>query len=455
MTLPNGPRTPKYFRFFRLLKLVFRPLAYLENYAQRYGDIVKIGGDNSPPFVYISNPQAIKEIFTADPNLFESGRGNGVLRFLLGDRSLILLDSEPHQQQRRLLTPPFHGDRLRTYSQLICDITEKVTHSWTIGAPFLLRPQMQDITMQVILQAVFGLYEGERLQQLQKCVSALMDSFGSPLSSTLVFFRFLQKDWGPLSPWGRLLRLKQRVRELIYAEIRDRRAEMQTSQNSPSNRTDILSLLMLARDEAGQSMTDEELHDQLMTLLIAGHESTASALVWALYWVHYLPEVQQTLRQELDDLGERPNPKDIVQLPYLTAVCQETLRIYPVVPSTFIRVLKTPMSLLNYQFEAGTALLPSTYLVHQRPDLYPDPKRFDPKRFLEKQYAPYEYFPFGGGGRRCIGSALAQLEMKLALAIILKHCHLELTHNHPVKPVRRGFTFAPPGNLRMVVTQKS
>ena len=454
MTLPNGPRALKYFRIFRLLKLVFRPLAYLENYARRYGDIFKIGGDNAPPFVYVSNPEAIKEIFTADPNQFESGRGNGVLRFLLGDRSLILLDGEPHQRQRRLLMPPFHGDRLRTYGQLICDITEKVTHSWVTGSPFLMRPPMQEITMQVILQAVFGLYEGERLQQLQTCVSALMDSFGSPLSSTLVFFQFLRKDWGPLSPWGRFLRLKQQVRDLIYAEIHDRRVEMQTSQDSQSTRTDILSLLMLAQDEAGQAMTDEELHDELMALLTAGHETTASALVWALYWVHHLPEVQQKLRQELDDLGDRPNPSDMAQLPYLTAVCQETLRIYPVVPSTFIRVLKAPMSLLNYQFEAGTALLPSTYLVHQRQDLYPDPKRFDPERFLEKQYGPYEYFPFGGGSRRCIGSALAQLEMKLVLATILKHFQLELTQNRPVKPVRRGFTFAPPGNLRMVVIQR-
>lgn len=454
MTLPNGPRTPKYFRILRLLKLVFRPLDYLENYAQRYGDIFKIGGENAPPFVYVSNPQAIKEIFTADPDQFTSGRGNGVLRFLLGDRSLILLDGEPHQRQRRLLLPPFHGDRLRTYGQLICDITEKVTQPWAIGSPFLIRPPMQEITMQVILQAVFGLHQGARLQQLQQLVSALMDSFGSPLSSTLVFFQFLRKDWGPLSPWGRYVRLKQQVQDLIYAEIRDRRAEMQTSQDSQSSRTDILSLLMLARDEAGQSMTDQELHDELMTLLIAGHETTASALVWALYWVHRLPKVQQKLRQELDGLGDRLNPSDIAQLPYLTAVCQETLRIYPVVPSTFIRVLNAPMAVLNYQFEAGTALLPSTYLVHQRQDLYPDPKRFDPERFLERQYAPYEYLPFGGGGRRCLGAALAQLEMKLVLATILKHFQLELTQNRRVKPVRRGLTFAPPGNMRMRVTHR-
>ena len=455
MTLPDGPRTPKYLRIFRLLKLIFRPLNYLENYAYRYGDIFKIGGDTSPPFVYVSNPYAIKEIFSADPDQFETGRGNRSLNFILGDRSLILMDGEPHQRKRRLLTPPFHGDRLRTYSQLICDITEQVAHEWRVGAPFRVRESMQEVTLRVILRAVFGVDEGERLQQLRRKISVLMNAFaGSPLSSAVIFFRFLQKDWGPLSPWGRYLRLKQQVRDLIYAEIRERRAEMQRSEAAASTRTDILTLLMMARDEAGQPMDDKELHDELMGLLIAGHETTASALVWALYWVHYLPDVQQKLRQELESLGDRPDPNSIAQLPYLTAVCQETLRIYPVVPSTFIRILKTPMELSGFKFETGTALLPSTYLVHQREDLYPNPKRFKPERFLERQYAPYEYFPFGGGNRRCIGSALAQLEMKLVLATILQHVQLNLTQHRLLKPVRRGLTFAPPGNIRMVVKQR-
>lgn len=455
MTLPDGPRTPKYLRIFRLLKLIFRPLNYLENYAYRYGDIFKIGGDTSPPFVYVSNPYAIKEIFSADPDQFETGRGNRSLNFILGDRSLILMDGEPHQRKRRLLTPPFHGDRLRTYSQLICDITEQVAHEWRVGAPFRVRESMQEVTLRVILRAVFGVDEGERLQQLRRKISVLMNAFaGSPLSSAVIFFRFLQKDWGPLSPWGRYLRLKQQVRDLIYAEIRERRAEMQRSEAAASTRTDILTLLMMARDEAGQPMDDTELHDELMGLLIAGHETTASALVWALYWVHYLPDVQQKLRQELESLGDRPDPNSIAQLPYLTAVCQETLRIYPVVPSTFIRILKTPMELSGFKFETGTALLPSTYLVHQREDLYPNPKRFKPERFLERQYAPYEYFPFGGGNRRCIGSALAQLEMKLVLATILQHVQLNLTQHRLLKPVRRGLTFAPPGNIRMVVKQR-
>jgi len=183
----TGPRTPRFLRIFRIIKLIFRPLDYLEDYAQQYGDLIKIGGDNAPPFIYVSNPQAIKEIFTADPELFESGRGNGVLRYLLGDNSLLLLDGEPHQRQRRLLMPPFHGDRLREYGQLICDITETVTAEWTVGQPLIIRTYTQEITLRVILQAVFGLDHGERYIKLRHLLSTLLASFDSPLSSTCCF----------------------------------------------------------------------------------------------------------------------------------------------------------------------------------------------------------------------------------------------------------------------------
>ncbi|NEO98183.1 MAG: cytochrome P450 [Symploca sp. SIO2E9] len=453
MTLPNGPSTPGFMRIFRMLKLIFRPLEYLDDYAQRYGDMIKIGGEKAPPFIYVSNPEAIKEIFTADPELFACGRGNGILRFLLGDNSLILLDGEPHQRQRRLLMPPFHGERLRAYSQLICEITQQVTREWTVGKPLLLRPYMQEITLRVILQAVFGLHQGERYEQLRQQLSSLLESFGSPLSSSMIFFPSLQKDWGQLSPWGHFLRKKQQVKQLIYDEIRERRIEMLEATSLQSSRNDILTLLMLARDEAGEPMTDDELHDELMTLLLAGHETTASGLVWALYWIHHLSEVEDKLRYELDTLGEGAEAMEIARGPYLSAICQETLRIYPILPSTFIRVLKSPMEIAGYHFDTGTALLPSIYLTHQREDLYPQPKRFKPERFLERQYSPYEYLPFGGSHRRCLGSALAQLEMKLVLATIVSKFQMALTDNGSVKPVRRGLTFAPPGNLKMVVTQ--
>ena len=468
MILPNGPKISGTFPIFRQFKLIFRPLKYLEDYAQSYGDIFKIGGETAPPFVYISNPEGIKQVLTADPDLFEVGKGNRILRFLLGDKSLILMDGNAHQRQRQLMMPPFHGDRLRNYSQLIWDITQKLTDQWEMGKPFPIRCTMQEITLQVILQVVFGVYQKERdlavgtardlavgatrSQQLRQLITSLLDSFDTPISSSMIFFRFLQKDWGAWSPWGRFLRLKQRIKQLIYAEIGERRAKMQYMASFQSDYTDILSLLLLARDENGQEMTDEELHDNLISLLLAGHETTASALVWALYWVNQLPEVRNKLLEELNSLGKNPAPLEIAKLPYLSAVCSETLRIYPIIPNAFVRVAKSPIEIMGYQFPAGSALALSIYLLHQREDLYPEPKQFKPERFLEKQYSAYEYLPFGGSNRRCLGSALALLEMKLVLANIVSRFELKLTNKRPVKPVRRGLTFAPPGNMKMIVS---
>ncbi len=201
-------------------------------------------------------------------------------------------------------------------------------------------------------------------------------------------------------------------------------------------------------------MGDEELHDQLVTLLLDGHETTTSAMVWMLSWIHYLPEVQSRLRTELAELGPHPDPIAITQLPYLTAVCQETLRIYPITPTAFVRVLREPMTIAGYSFAAGTALMPATYIIHQRPDIYPDPKQFRPERFLERQFAPHEYLPFGGGHRRCIGSALAMMELKLSMATLLQEFELMLPRPGPIEPARRGLTMAPPASMRFRVKSK-
>jgi cytochrome P450 family 110 len=251
---------------------------------------------------------------------------------------------------------------------------------------------------------------------------------------------------GAWSPWGRFLRLKQQVADLLYAEIRERRSQ------PDSSRTDILSLLLAARDQEGQPMSDEELHDELMTLLVAGHETTASALSWALYWVFTQPNVLDKLLQELDTLGDDRNLTAIAQLPYLNAICQETLRLYPIAMFAFPRIVKTPLTWDEYEFDPGVWLVPCIYLLHQRPDVYPEPKRFKPERFLERQFSPFEYVPFGGSNRRCIGMAFAQFEMKLVLAAIASRLHLTPLRQHRVRPVRRGLTLAPPANLQMVVT---
>jgi cytochrome P450 len=426
------------------MKLVFQPIQYVEDFSKTYGDHFTITSRRGTKMVYFGHPEALQQIFTADPNQFESGRGNQDLRFLLGDNSLILLDGDRHQRQRQLLTPPFHGDRMRAYGETICEISQQISNHWKIGKPFNIRESMQEITLRVILRVVFGLDEGQRFEELRRLLTSLLEGISSPLMSSAIFFPFIQKDLGAWSPWGRVVRLRKQVNDLINTLIKERRAE------SRQNRQDILSLMMSATDQNGQGMSDQELNDELMTLLVAGHETTASALTWAFYWIDYLPEVREKLQRELNSVGDNPDPSVVAKLPYLTAVCQETLRIYPIAMAAFFRVLKSPMEIMGYKLPEGALVIPSIYLAHHREETYPQPNQFKPERFLERQFSPYEFLPFGGGNRRCIGLAFAQYEMKLVLATILSHFELSLVNKRPVTPVRRGLTVAAPSGMRMI-----
>lgn len=445
MKLPDGSRTPF---LLETIEWIMRPVEFLDARRERYGDAFTLFDGNNPPVVYLSHPQAIKEIFTANPNLFDSGRGNKQFLELVGENSLLMLDGLAHQRQRRLLMPPFHGERMRAYGQLICDITQEAIASWPIGQPFPVLWAMQEISLRAILQAVFGLHQGERADMLRQLLREFVDAVGSPFTASLLFFPALQRDLGAWSPWGRFLRLRQQIDRLLYAEIQQRRQSMD------SERTDILTLLLMARDEAGQPMTDVELRDQLLSLLLGGYDTTATALSWALYAIHCFPEVKSKLNTEIDNFSPTSEPSAIARLPYLTAVCQETLRLYPIVLVAFNRILKAPLEIVDYQFDPGTVLMPCIYLTHQREDLYPEPKRFKPERFLERQFSAYEYLPFGGSNRTCIGMAFAQFEMKLVLATILSRLELVLADQRPVKPVRRGPAIAPSASLRMIVTSQ-
>lgn len=442
--LPDGPR--KHY-LLRVFKFITQPVEYLEDFAKIYGDNFTVWRKNREnQIVYFSHPQALEQIFTSDAKCFETGGGNGILRFLLGDHSVILLDGDRHQRQRQLLTPPFHGERMRAYGQAIQEITQQVTDEWEIGKPFNIRASMQEITLRVILRVVFGVDEGEMFQKLRELLTSVLDFISSPLMSTVFFFNFMQTDLGAWSPWGRVVRLIQQIDQLIYALIAERRAE------SGENRQDILSLLISARYDDGQPMSDVELRDELMTILVAGHETTASALTWAFYWLDQLPEVRDKLLQELATLGVNPEPSNIARLPYLTAVCQETLRIYPIVIGGFLRTATAPIEIMGYQLPKGTFVVPSIYLAHHREAVYPQPQQFKPERFLERQFSPYEYLPFGGGNRRCIGLAFAQYEMKIVLATILLQYQLSLVNKRPVRPVRRGLTLAAPAGMQMIPT---
>lgn len=422
----------------QIIRWILDPVGYLKANSKRYGDIfnARILWGNSNGFTLVNEPKALQQMLTQDTGkTFTSpGEANKILEPMLGKQNLIMLSGAQHKNRRQLIMPPFHGERLKTYGTIIQQMTQDVINQWPSNEPINVRRSMQKITMRVILQAVFGLHTGKRYRQLENLLSQRLDMTDTPLASAIVLLPWLQKDLGSWSPGGRLRELGVQTDELMFAEIRERRA------NLDLDRIDILSMLLVAHDEDGNGLSDQDLRDELMTLLVAGHETTATALTWAMYWVHSLPEVKQKLLEELETVSDPTDPSRFLQLPYLTAVCNETLRIHPVAMLTFPRRVEVPMEMCGCQLEPGMLLMGCIYLLHQREDLYPEPQKFRPERFLERQFTPYEFMPFGGGGRRCVGSALAQYELKIALATILTQFDLALVNKSPVQPGRRGVT---------------
>lgn len=446
--IPAELKTPA---LLQTLQLIANPTQFLATCVKRYGDpfTVRVMGLNSPPVVFFSHPQAIKEIFAIPLDKFDFQQTTQVFKPLMGERSLILQEGRSHQRQRQLMLPPFHGDRMKAYGQTICQITSEVIEQWVTGESIAINQFMPDITLQIILQVVFGISPGERYEKLKTMLSSLLEDITTPWYSSLFFFPPLQQDLGAWSPWGHYIRRLQQIDNLIYAEIAQRRVE------NESPRTDILSMLMSARDENGQQMTDMELRDQLVSLLLLGYETTAAALAWVFYLIHSHPQVLDKLRQELDSLGENPQPDAIATLPYLSAVCQESLRIYPIALICTPRMVKDSVQVTGYNLPSGAIVVPCIYLAHRRAETYPQPEQFLPERFLQQKFSPFEYLPFGGGSRGCIGAAFSMYEMKLVLVTVLSHFELDLANQRPVYPVRRGITIVPSDNgVKMVVKAK-
>lgn len=431
------------------LQWVLKPDQYMDLGAKQAPDIFLAEVTSGDGYVFVNHPEAMRQIITSDrQKFFASGKDNQILKPIVGGNSLLLIEGDRHKQRRKLLLPPFHGERMEAYSQLICDLTHKIISQLQPNQPFVARQVSQTISLQVILEAVYGLHDSDRSELLKERVTKLANLFESTLTSAFLFFPWLQKDLGAWSPWGNFVRQQKAIDEAIYQELATRRIE------DNSDRQDILSLLMSAQDETGERLKDSELRDELMTLMFAGHETTATAIAWSLYWVHRYPEIKGKLQAEIASLGENPQPMELAKLPYLEAVCQETLRIYPVGMLTFPRVVQEPMELMDYKLEVGQVLMGCIYLLHQRSDIYPEPRQFRPERFLEREFSAYEFFPFGGGKRRCIGEALAKLELKLVLATIISHYELELISDRPESPARRGVTLAPKTGIRMIFKGK-
>ncbi|MDJ0724895.1 MAG: cytochrome P450 [Prochloraceae cyanobacterium] len=442
MQLPDGP---KLHPIVQSINWIRKPLQYLEECAEKYGNIFTIKLSGVKPLVIISDPEAIKQIFTFQSENINVSSKNNLLLPIIGENSLLLLNGSRHKRERKIIMPSFHGEKVKSYAETICKITEKVASQWEIDRSFPAIAATQTITLEVIIQTVFGFRTGKRYEEIKPLLENWAKILSSPAGASFLFFKFLQIDLGAWSPWGNFIRNRQQINDLLQAEIEDRRAHPEQQGN------DILSLMLSARDEAGQPMNDEQLKGELLTLLLAGHRTTAISLAWAFYWINHKIEIKEKLLQEIDSLGENPDPIAISRLPYLTAFCQEVLRIYPVFPTALARMPKSRFTLMGRQFEAGTVLMPCIYLTHHREDLYPNSKEFRPERFLERQYTNYEFIPFGGGVRLCVGYALAMLEMKLVVATILSKYELALVDNELPKPKRTGLSLAPSNGIPLVM----
>jgi cytochrome P450 len=430
MKLPPGPRMPT---FLQGMGWWHRPTAFMERCRARYGKRFTIRLPGQPPFVMISDPEELRELFTAPPDVLHPGEGARILEPVVGSYSVILLDEGPHLEQRRLLLPAFHGDKMQKLTDLMEELAEQEVATWPTGQPFELHPRFQALTLEIILRAVFGLDAGERLDALRERLTKILE-FGTSPSSVNVR---LQRNFGGIGPYARFSRAREAADVLIYEQIDERR-------RSGERRDDILSLLLEARHEDGSEMSREEIRDELMTALVAGHETTASELAWAFERLAREPRVLRRLHEELGN-GDDDT--------YLTATIQETLRRRPVLPQAEPRLVKKPVEIGGWRYEPGVVLAANAWLVHHDPDVYPDPFAFRPERFLQEPPGTYTWIPFGGGRRRCLGASFAMLEMKVALRAALQ-CYTIQQAGVLERTRRRAITISPRRGARTVLLSR-
>ncbi len=427
------------------LQWIFQPTAYLQNYSREFGPIFSAMSDRME-VVFVSEPGALKQIFTNEKKSFgASGEANRVLLPLIGPNSLLMLSGEQHRSARQLLMPAFHQESMSSYLDIISRVaTEKFAALPNASnSPVAMRTVMQALSLQVIQEVVFGL--DSQTDQLRTAIANLADMVSSPLVGLSLFLPWLQQDLLGISPYGKLQRQIAATDDLLLDAIETRR------QQNDESRRDILALLLAARDQEGQGLNNSELRDELTTMLLAGHETTATAMSWAVYHICRHEEVKAKLLAELDSLSADAYAMQIFKLPYLTAVCNETLRLTPVVINTSPRVTQEQVELCGYSLDAGTYVVGCIYLLHQREDLYPQPHVFRPERFLDNSFSPFEFMPFGGGARRCLGEMLANFEMRLVLANLFKNFDVRLVSNREEVPRRRVVTLAPEHGVSVIV----
>jgi cytochrome P450 len=427
-TLPPRVEMP---RVVFMTRFMLHPDRLLDRAYREHGDFFHFVTPLDRTMCVTANPETIKQVFRGDPEVFRAGEGNATLGPLVGQNSTLLLDGAEHMRHRKLLLPPFHGERMREYGEVMADVAERHVARWPKDEPFSAIDSTQAITLEVIQRAVFGIEDGKRLDHVANLLRAVLDPMANRWQ--MLALMLAPSSWGPRSPWGRF---RQRVREAdvaIYEEIRARREDPNATE-----RGDVMSLLLQARDEDGEPLSDRELRDELVTLLVAGHETTATSLAWTLERITRHPEVLARLEDDPD--GE-----------YLDAVIKESLRLRPVVPAV-ARKLAEPVELGGHLLPAGVFIVPSIYLTHRRADIYPDPLAFKPERFIDDPPSNTEYLPFGGGVRRCLGASFAQFEMKVVLGAILQHARIRAAEPQSERITRRSITFAPSSGGRIVAS---
>jgi len=418
----SGPSEPASEQVRRYIET---PVAFWESCVRDYGPIVLLDFGSLGPVVLFADPQAIRDIFRLNPEAFECSSYNEHYRYVMGDLSILLQDGMMHGRSRRLVAPMFRHDELLLSATAIREIVQSKIELWPSCRPFNPRPTLHEITFRVIVKLLLGDLTSES--------SALL---------LLAHRQSVASQTGSWGPWRNFSRLQPQIRETLAAEVRKRRAHPE----SPG----FLTRLALAQDGDGAPLSDELCEDHVLTMLVAGVDTTAISLAWALHWLCREPEVQARLIAELTEFSPRSD-KMLLSAPYLDALYWETLRMYPIVPTPSGRKLAQEVTLSGLTFHRGTTLVPCTYLVHRREDIYPESHRFRPERFLGRRFEAYEYFPFGGGVRSCVGEHLAQLEFKIAIQAILKRWDLKIIASPPLTPVRHGTLLAPPDDSTVVV----
>jgi cytochrome P450 len=429
------PPEPNSSPLIQTLRWAFRPLAFMGECRQQLGNSfsVKFLGFERP-MVLISDPEAIKALYRERAHGLPPGR-DIVLKPILGEKSLLLQEGAEHLSRRKLMLPPFHGERMRSYEAAVDEIVAAEIDSWPLEREFAIHPRMQAVTLEAILRVVFGVSSGPRLDRLRERLSTVLAETASPRAQLLGLA--LQRVGGG-GPWARFQGQLREVDELLYAEIAEHRSKPDLEQ-----REDILSMLMTAEFEDGGQMSDEELRDQLMTLLLAGHETTATALAWTFDLLLRHPVELGRLRDSLA-AGEDD---------YLRATISESLRLRPVIPLAGRR-LAIDLEVDGLSLPAGTDVTPAIWITHTRADLYPEPFAFRPERFLDGGPDSYSWIPFGGGVRRCIGAAFAEFEMRIVLREVLTRCDLRKASPRPERTGRRNITFSPKDGTPVIVSAR-